>query len=496
MKRIVSLLLSVIMAAGIIASCGEKKDADAESGGQGAPVNEVDVKTEETAAVTERVPYDTSGRDFGGYEFVIWNYDNYTDNTWDRNTIPSDMESEELNGEILNDAVYNRNKTVEEALNISIKVQHKTAGELNDAINKSIASGSNDVDAAFVRLYNFGGYITSSYLLDLSGISSFNTDAEWYDTKANRAITISGRSFGLFTDAAYFDKLSTIVTFFNQKLAADYQMGNLYETVENNQWTMDRLLELGAPLSADLNNDGSFDMSDSYPLSCQNDAAYYLLHGADLRICETDDGGSVVFSLEDQTTVGVMQKIYEIMQDPTKFLNRQTFGATLYDAINMFCENRTMFLVRPLFSLFQMRDMEADFGILPVPKMRENQQSYGSAVNPYAATIMVIPMSVSDPERSGAVIDMMSWESHYSVIDPLYSNVLGNKLVRDEGAPEMLDIVFDSIVCDIGLVFNFGGVVDSLISNKSTDVVSMTAKIKNKVEKEIDKLNSFIAGME
>ena len=86
----------------------------------------------------------------------------------------------------------------------------------------------------------------------------------------------------------------------------------------------------------------------------------------------------------------------------------------------MFSENRVMFLVRPIQSLFLMRNIEADFGILPVPKVQENQQSYGSAVNPYSATLLCFPKTISDPERAGVILDALAWESHYTVIGPLY----------------------------------------------------------------------------
>ena len=490
-----ALALSILLMISFLAACGEGAAPAAPA--ETDPVSETAPGEGGTGATDTdaRVPYDTLGIDYGGYTFRVWNYDAYTEGTWDRNAIPEDLYAESLTGEVLNDAVFNRNKAVEEALDITIYVEDRIGGDMSEGVRKAVTAGSDDVDLIFPRQYDFAGMVTGAYLLDLASLDSISRGAGWWNGKANDAMIIRGKSFGMYSDISYFDKLSTIVTFFNQKLAADYQLGDMYELVGNNQWTMDRLLEIGAPLSADINGDGAYDMSDSYPLACQNDAVYYFLHGANLRICTVDSGGSVVFSLDDQTTVSVLQKIYDIMADSTKFLNRQSFNATLYDAINMFCENRNMFLVRPLQSLFQMRNMEADFGILPTPKMLENQQSYGTAVNPYAGTIMSMPMSVADPERSAKIADVLAWESHYTVIDPLYENVLGNKLIRDEGAKKMLTIVFDSVVCDVGVIFNFADITSTIISYKQNDVVSMIEKQKSKVEAQIDKLNEVIDGI-
>ena len=158
----------------------------------------------------------------------------------------------------------------------------------------------------------------------------------------------------------------------------------------------------------------------------------------------------------------------------------------------MFCENRVMFLVRPIQSLFLMRNMEADFGILPVPKVQENQQSYGSAVNPYSATLLCFPKTVSDPERAGVISDALAWESHYTVIGPLYENILGSKLIRDEGASRMLDIVFDTVVYDLGMIWNFGNVGMNMLTYNSTDVASFLARNTKPVDADIQKLEKVL----
>ena len=485
-KRILSLLLCVLLLAGSTA-CGSDTPADtsADTGttaGDTVPADDGTAAEVPEETETERIAKDVSGIDYAGYEFRMWNYDNVADNGWAPTDIPNDIYSAELNGDALNDAVFERNRTVEEMLNIKIVGDDKSSGEMTDGLRQSVTSGSNDVDAAFPRVYDFSSYVTNTYLLNLNNLSSFDREAPWWNTDANNLMTIQGKLLGMISDITYYDKVCTIVTYFNQKLAEDYQLGDLYQTVSDNKWTIDNLLSMAADVSADVNNDNVYDMNDAYPLSCQNDAVYYFLHGGDKRICGTDSEGKVVLTLGDESTVNVLQKIYEIMGNEKQFLNRQTHGATLNDAINMFCENRVMFLVRPIQSLFLMRNMEADFGILPVPKMTEDQKSYGSAVNPYAGTIMCFPKTVADAERSATVTEVLAWESHYSVIDPLYENILGSKLIRDDGAAQMLDIVFDTVVYDIGMIWNFGDISTKLLTNTSTDIASLLASVQKPVD--------------
>ncbi|MBQ8401178.1 MAG: hypothetical protein IJX14_04525, partial [Clostridia bacterium] len=339
-------------------------------------------------------------------------------------------------------------------------------------------------------------YVNKGFLLQLDTVNFRDTSAPWWNADANEVLTIYGKRFGMVSDITYQDKVSTIVTYFNKQMAEDYQLGDLYETVINNEWTLDNLLAMGEAVSSDVNSDGAYDIEDAYPLSCQNDAVYYLLHGGGIRFCENDADGNIVLSLTSEQAVSSLQKIYEIMGNQQMFFNRQTFGVSLQDAVNMFCESRVMFLIRPIQSLFLMRDMEADFGILPVPKLANTQDSYGAAVNPYAATFMCYPKTAADPERNAVVTEMLAWDSHYTVIDPLYENILGSKLIRDDGASAMLDIVFDSIVYDIGLIWNFNDMSTKLLTNKDTNVASLLAEISGAVETEIRKLQNTVSEME
>lgn len=489
-KRILALILCAILTSSAITGCSAGEDIAQTSSIPETP-DAIEQETE-----PEKIAFDVSGIDYEGYEFRIWNFDNVAVNTWDPKDIPNDMYSQELNGDVLNDAVYARNKTVEEALNIVILAEDRDDNTMATGLQQAVVGGSQDVDVLFPRLYSMPSYVGNGYLLDITDMDFRDTTAPWWNAEANDVLTIYGKQYGMVSDITYQDKMSTIVTYFNQQMAADYQLGDLYETVINNEWTLDNLLSMGEAVSNDINGDGVYDIADVYPLSCQNDAVYYLLHGGRIRFCETNNTGNIVLSLTSEQAVSSLQKIYEIMGNQMMFFNRQTFSVSLQDAINMFCENRVMFLIRPVQSLFLMRNMEADFGILPVPKLNASQNSYGTAVNPYTGTFMCFPKTVADPSRTALITEMLAWESHYSVIEPLYENILGSKLIRDDNASAMLDVVFDSIIYDIGLIWNFSNMSNTLLTNKSTDVVSLLAKISGSVETEIQNLQKTIEEME
>lgn len=484
-RRMLTLLLCALL---LLPGCGDGTTGETETTDAQGWVDDI---VPEMETETEKLSFDVSGIDYDGHTVVIWNYDNVSVNLWDPTAIPNDLYSTELTGDVLNDAVYSRNKNVEEALNITLSVEDRDDGMTN-GLRQAVVSGSQDVDMLFPRLYLMPSMVNGGYLLDMNTVPFRDTTSPWWNAEANDSLSIYGKQFGMVSDITYQDKVCTIVTYFNQQLAEDHQLGDLYQTVIEDKWTLDNLLTMGASVSQDLNGDGIYDQNDAYPLSCQNDAVYYLLHGGRIRFCEEDESGKIALSLTSEQAVTALQKIYTIMGDQTQFFNRQTWNLSLEDAVKMFRENRVMFLIRPIQSLFLMRDMEADFGILPTPKLTEDQTAYGTAVNPYAGTFLCYPKTVENVERNAVVTEMLAWDSHYTVISPLYENILGSKLVRDTEASAMLDIVFDTVIYDIGLIWNFNDMSTTLLKNTDTQVSSMLASISGAVEKAIEKLEETV----
>lgn len=448
--------------------------------------------TEDSAKESTTYYFDTKQANYNGAEFTIWNYDNEHDNGW--SGIPDDICAVENNGDILNDSVYKRNQKISESLGVTLIFEKKVVSDFENQLQSIIMAGDSGVDLVFPRQASFPAMVQKELLSNLNSIPTFDFSDPWWNQSSIDSLTLQGQLYGVISDATYYDKLGTYVTFYNKKLADEYKLGNLYDLVKNDEWTLDKLLDLGKVLSADLNSDGKRDDKDAYPLSCQNDACYILLHAARIPIASKSQDGSVVFNLTSEKAIGTLQIIYELMGDDTQFFNRQKYtDYTLNDAIAMFSEGRAMFMIRPIQSLFVMRNMDADFGILPLPKVAENQEQYGSAINPYVSTFAGIPVSVEDYERSANVLSLMACESYYSVIPALYETVLGNKLIRDEDSAVMLDITFESSIYDTGLLWNFGDITYKLLANTSTDVASMLASVSSQVDTAIDKLNEQLA---
>ena len=125
MKRVIALLCALVMLFSVAVSCG-KADADPDAGTTAA-----DVTADPTTPPADTTPAETEppkafdtvpdGENLGGYVFNIL----YTS----RDEVYYDFLADTINGDVQNDAIFQRNSMVEEKLNVDLQIAWKELDE-------------------------------------------------------------------------------------------------------------------------------------------------------------------------------------------------------------------------------------------------------------------------------------------------------------------------------------------------------------------------------
>jgi hypothetical protein len=140
-----------------------------------------------------------------------------------------------------------------------------------------------------------------------------------------------------------------------------------------------------------------------------------------------------------------------------------------------------------------MRSMNDEFGILPWPKFTLNDD-YATVVNGHAS-LMVMPITVSDYERSGKIIEALAAIGNRDVIPAFYDVSLKTKFARDYESEEMMDIIKDSLVYDLGYLS--GGALQStgynLAHRSNHDFASYYAANESKAQNDLKNFLSTYA---
>lgn len=158
----------------------------------------------------------------------------------------------------------------------------------------------------------------------------------------------------------------------------------------------------------------------------------------------------------------------------------------------MFANDQALFMLRPVQSLYDLRKLDVQFGIIPIPKFEASQENYSVPVNSWAATIICIPKDRVDYERISLVFEALAAESYYSIMPSFYDVVLGVKLVKDSTAAQVLDLVFANRLYDIGFIWNFGNIRGMIVVPSMTGIASAIQRTEKIVENAIKTFMSEI----
>ena len=188
-----------------------------------------------------------------------------------------------------------------------------------------------------------------------------------------------------------------------------------------------------------------------------------------------------------------LDKIFDLLYQEDYCMNVMiTFGEDYTEnMVNMFEEKKSLILWIRFADVENLRAMDIDFGIVPVPLYTEAQSRYYSSVNPYVGTLTCIPQCAYDTEMTGYFVEALASESHYRVLPEYYEINLKGKVARDQESRDMMDTIFSSRIYDLGQIYDPGDFANTLIymtMNHDRDVASKWAKSGKLVQKTLDKM--------
>lgn len=483
-KRHISLILCLSMS-GLIA-CGNGGDSVA---------TDTDAKTPESTSAevtTARIEPELPDKKWDGYEFRVLTKG--VDNVHWRS---KDIAATEENGDVINDAVYKRNLAVTDRFGVTFVDIPSPNGtwNLTSPARTSILAGSDDYDMiAGAPSEVVKNLAPEGLLIDLQEMPYIDLTKPWYDRNSIEQLSIGGKVFCTTGDMLIMDDEATLGILFNKQTAEDYNLGNLYETVKSGKWTLDLMTKMATDVSEDLNNDGAMGYDDQYGLTSEPLNTYACMVGCGVQAV-VRNGDKLEFNVTSERFIDAFEKSvkmnrnYDITLNAAKVTGVNDAYSDIIDPA--FTSGRIFFNLAGLVRVTHFRSMDIDFGVIPIPKYDEAQEEYYSMVSIPCSDSIAIPVSASDIERTGAIIEAMSAEGYYTLKEAYYDTVLKTKGARDEESAEMLDLIFSNRIYDIGYMYNWGSLVNSINDleidgNISSTVASVLTAAKTEMEKTIE----------
>ncbi|MCL2813385.1 MAG: hypothetical protein FWD23_02165 [Oscillospiraceae bacterium] len=489
-KKILAALLILSFAFGVLSACdspakpdeneSEKKEVKDDSG---------DEAKKETAE--ERIYPNLEPKDFGGeFTFASRWVDNQDWTEWKQR----DLFAEEANGDVVNDAVYDRNRKIEEKYNITIKEISIVHPDLPAKVNQANKAGDDIYDAVLTGLIESTSMAQSGSFVDLFGVPNLDLSKPWWNQGAVRDLSIMHKLFLIQGDLMILDNDSMEAMIFNKVLIQEYELENPYDLVKNGEWTFDKLIEMSKKVSKDVNGDGKMYIKDDlFGCIAQADTNMsFIISGGDkVGGKDSDDYPVITFGSDRSYRITDILDTFALDEDNFINLHRHVGDFPVYDEqVKMMEENRALFSWIRMRVVERLRGMETDFGILPLPKLDKEQPGYITNNNPHTGPGLSVPVSASDLERTGMILEDLCAESRYTLQPAYYEINLRGKYARDDESQEMLDIILSNVAYDIGYVYNFGNFANTIIyfgKDRKTNYASTFEKMQGAMEKSIEK---------
>lgn len=498
-KRIISAILASVMLVGTFASCA----AGNENG-----ETTVDPAATETEAATVFSP--TLPEDLYYEDDEVTIISRYKEG-W----TSGEIAVEGLKGEPVNDAVYERNKLVEDRLGIKINsIEDKTDshGEVVNKVAIAVKGGLTDYDIMAAPAYTTLPETLNGTFINLRGSDCEYLDLSqpWWIQGFNEAVEYQGGQYAILGSMVLSMYRFGFVTVFNKDMFTDASQPLLYDYVKNGTWTLAKQAELVPMFYKDDGNGQQDKTGDIYGLvssSYTNVDAYWS--SCKLDIVRKDEDGNLKVVTDLGRVSGTVEGLIHLFYNTggASYIVAGTSDDTIWSTIRQMFANGSAAMGSLRFMEMEnaeMRNMEQEYGVVPMPKYDVHQDDYYTLLHDQF-TVLAIPATVTGDRvaQMSAVLEAMSSAS-YSVVKPVYyEDTLRTKIAQDPTAAEMMDIITNNVYIDAGIIYisvlgSYHHAMRKLVENRSNSATSSykgrnlaCEKALVNLSKKLNKLNAM-----
>ena len=420
MKKLAFLLAFILLMTPVLVACGSA---------------ETDTTAVNGAAQETEYEYNMSEAgelDYGAKKFGIFGV---------RGSMAYVMAEEET-GDLVNDAVFQRNIAVEEAYNLTFDMFEAEPNVGADMIKNFVLSGDTTYQLYQATQHNgLPEMILNDYFVDWTQLEAVKFDRPYWNSKGVKDINFGGKIYTIGGDINLVTYNSTNCILFNQKLFDDLGIDYPYQDVYDMTWTIDKMIEIVKQGYLDLNGDSEWsaatDRAGYSGWGYENLYAIYVGMGGKSLV--NDENNLPVLAMDGERTVKLIDKMIELFDGTNAWTNFEDHSIDK----KMFTDGRLLMDDSMITGISANRDSEFDIGLLPYPMLDEAQGEYFSrAAN--IAHLSYIPTMNTDYKSTGIILEGMAIQSYNTVRPTYYDVTLSLKEAADEETLDMVDIVLGS----------------------------------------------------
>ena len=415
--------------------------------------------------------YVRSNKPTGGDTMQDGNPNFYCEDFW--------VDSSLCESDALSYAVYMRNVAIEQTLNVKIEQVNQTKN-MAEELREFHAAGK-AFDLTVILAKSGAQAATMGLLQDLHSMPALMLEQPTYDQNSIRELSIAGKLYYLSGDMnistmdcltptvinleLYEDLVEAMVEHFGDASYAD-----IYDVVTSGNWTIETMLEMAAIASVDCDStDGALGASwaDCVGYYQYATSTLYYFYGAGGRLTKINKDGVPEFVIQESQNQDLFNYLFQNMNKYNRDIP-YPYGWSGARKTNFITNANTLFTEMSLWDIRKDLYVNSDFeyGILPTPTYQEGGEHHSVVHFSNLAHLWAIPALCNDDLIAQIMMDTMSAASGITIsgstMDAYYIRTLSFTVALNPAARQMMNIIKNSTVYDIALLYNWGGWVQEL----------------------------------
>ncbi len=480
MKKLICILMAMLLIATVLVSCQQPQSDN----------SDVSSEVSEEYELFSNLPE----RDFsdGGTptEFTFLTVGDFANTYASVEICPSDLSSE-----LIQEAVFERNALVEEQFGVKITEIRTTGnGEMVNLIRSNASAGTDLYDVVMPWMPDAAALALEGLFYNLAEDDSVvDFSGAWWAQDAKETMSIGNNLYFVTGDMNLLCYECTHCIVFNRDMVDELHLEDPYQLVYDGEWTIDKLLEITKTVSVDQDNGTLDSYDDRWGFLINTNYVTSMFIGAGYSLSGKDENDLPVITVKGSGQTEAFNKIFDLCNDPSVgyiegFISKypQIWDSTTEAVATGHC----LFRAATIGNIQAMAEYECNFGVLPAPKLNEEQENYRVNVSAVYCSCAAVPKTNKEYEKAVIILDAMCQAATGTVKTSYYDTLLKMRKLQDNDGAAMLDIIFDSRVYDYAIIFGWGGVntfMNPIAFSGSNTFTSAYESIESKIQADLEK---------
>ena len=373
----------------------------------------------------------------------------------------SDVEMQEFeaeaqkDGELVNNAIFSRNKTVEDRLGVLLKWIPQVGSSTDFNFNKYTAAVEQDQlagnDFDIYATYSPGAGILASrgFNRDLLSVNYFDGQNPWWPASLIDTCTVGEKLYYASGDISTNTLHFMYGVYYNADKIAALNMSDPYDLVKSGDWTQEKMFEMASNLYANSGTGRPTDDSYGFVTTGVHYDAFLIASG--MRMVRRAANGDWCLSDDFSST-----KLHELIVNLGRHISKSDDSFSGDGYAEIFSAGRSLFVLdRVYLAYMKLQDVTFQYGVVPVPKFDTEQTGYYTCVgHPFTLYCISRGISRERADMAGAVLECLASEAYRKTSPAVFEVTYKLRYSKGNEMSEMFDYIRAGIVFDIARIQN------------------------------------------